>query len=243
MTRSKWILDNLANNWNWIVSGVFLVILGFIIRRASNYQLIEPTFFILLSSGILIIVASILAPPKRVRSATPKTAHATIDISLGSPEIIRALHKDLSEDKREYDRLIFAIPSVASAIDGIFLGIAYGYIAEPLPRLILLLTAILFTSVIAIANIKHRYFSDIVTENLMILEHGLRWPIQRVTTPERMLKIIEDSSPNLRIEMKRPNMIERVSAHKAVRNCMIFVLGILFVLAFSELSSMVGPIW
>ena len=109
-----------------------------------------------------------------------------------------------------------------------------------MPRLVLLFTAMLLTSVMVIANIKHRYFCNIVTENLMVLEHRLRWTIQRVTTPERMFEITKSRSPNLRIDMKKPNAIQRISAHMAVRNVMIIIIGFLAVLALRELLILKG---
>ena len=233
------ILDNVSGYWNWILAGIFVAVLGITIRSAniaSDYSNLVYTMSTgLISFGILIVLGCVFRPTKREGRISQSKIHEIPLQILNNHELAEAYHADLSEDKREYDRLIFALPTAASAIDGAILTVAYAYVEEPIPRLVLLLIAMLLTFSIIIQNIKHRYFSDIITENLIVLEHHLGWAVQRVTTSDMMSRITKSEESTLRIETKKPSGLERISAHMAIRNAIVVVFLLLVVLSIREL--------
>jgi hypothetical protein len=80
-------------------------------------------------------------------------------------------YKECSEDWRNRDRLIWATLPIAATIDGVLVGVAYGYIKDNKPvRFLILLIGVVLTLVMLISLIRHRMYQQGSEEQIRSLQ-------------------------------------------------------------------------
>jgi hypothetical protein len=83
-------------------------------------------------------------------------------------------YKECSEDWRNRDRLIWATLPIAATIDGVLVGVAYGYIQHNKPmRFFILLIGVVLTLVMLISLVRHRMFQQGSEEQIRLLQEKL----------------------------------------------------------------------
>jgi len=85
---------------------------------------------------------------------------------------LRAHYEEVGEESRLYDRLIWEIPSVAMAIVGAFIAVAYGYIFNLWVRLVLLILAALWLFMVLVVSTRHMFFVDRQKMRLIDIEEN-----------------------------------------------------------------------
>lgn len=100
-------------------------------------------------------------------------------------EFILAQYEQAFSYLREHDKLLWQTPSVAAAINGGILFATFRIVDRTIVQGSLLLIAILLTSSLTIALIKHRYFMKVEAQTIQSIEEYFEAPsIQRGTYPD-----------------------------------------------------------
>ena len=100
------------------------------------------------------------------------------------PKMMEEQYRQLREDWRHYDRLIWGAPSIVITITGIVIGIAYGTVENLLVRAGLLFAASLWTFTLFISIRKHRLFQSARTNQFWRIEERMGLGRTLMKTPE-----------------------------------------------------------
>jgi purine-cytosine permease-like protein len=93
-------------------------------------------------------------------------------------------YRQLREDWRHYDKLIWGASSIVITITGIMIGIAYGTIENLWVRAGLLGVAAFWTFTLFISIVKHRFFQSARSKRFQMIENNMGLERTPVTTCE-----------------------------------------------------------
>ena len=97
-----------------------------------------------------------------------------------------AYYRELAEEKRLYDRLIWQIPTLVLAITTGIVAVAYSYVQETVTRVVIIFLGIFWVFAMLVVTTKHQYFGMIQRKLLMHIEYKYMRlpPVQRFTKKE-----------------------------------------------------------
>jgi len=178
--------ENLAKHWRLILLGLFLIVIGgfTLIGFPTPYQ--REFEWLIVIIGVFLIAGSILKPkmPEN-REQKTKTPY------LNDLTHIEAQYGECYESLRQHHRLIWELPSIASAISAGLLYVAFSLVPSNMnlrstvTREALILIGVLLTFALLVAMYKHRYFSYIEEGTLLEIEktQGFRAIRRRTNQP------------------------------------------------------------
>jgi len=135
-------------------------------------------------------------------------------------DFLIAHYREVGEESRLYDRLIWEVPSIAIAIVGALLIAAYAYAPNMLLRTLLTGLATIWAFGVIIFAVKHEFFVTRQKTRLTILEEecfGIL-NLQRFTDPRKFQKLKVEKS-----HWEKPKGLQHLSAHSTL-NVVLWIM-------------------
>lgn len=148
-----------------------------------------------------------------------------------SDEDRREQYRQIWENLRNHDRLIWQLPSTSAAIAGGIGIAAFQFVSDKLTRELVILVGVILTGILLRAMIKHRYFSGVEQETLTKMEDDMKLKrIQRKTE-------IDKCEEELYWYTETPKWWQKGSAHNLLIGGMGGILCLLIALmVWTEIS-------
>ena len=173
---------------------------------------------------------------------------------MSEKEYVIAYYRELAEDKRLYDRLIWQIPTLVLTITTGIVAVAYSYVQDDAIRAVIFFLGIFWVFAMLVVTIKHQYFGMVQRKLLILIEHKYMHlpPVQRFTRRETIEYLRElakragrDEEAALWSEIydaastwNAPHGLERLSAWRILKWSVILTLLVLMALEGYSLASL-----
>ena len=170
---------------------------------------------------------------------------------MSEKEYVIIYYRELAEEKRLYDRLIWQIPTLVLAITTGIVAVAYGYVQDNAIRALILFIGMFWVFAMLVVTVKHQYFGMIQRKLLMFIEHEYMHlpPVQRLTRRKTIREFAEragqDEEAALWSEVydatnmwSAPHGLEKLSAWRTLKWSVMLTLLVLIALEGYSLASL-----
>ncbi len=140
-------------------------------------------------------------------------------------DFIKIVYKELSENARYYDGHIWQIPSVTIAVNAFLINQAFSENVQDIPfvRVLMVISAAVFTFVLLIALVKHRLHKSAQDRNIEKIEKHLK------LREELHLRYKFSKKEHLEeVEGKKPDKILRLLASVGANRGLMYVMVVIF---------------
>jgi len=239
--KREWIVANIEKHWVEILFGVFLVGSGMIlISSFYDHVLARTSAIIAVFLGTLFVVGGTLKPKKK--STSKEEAQVTPSVQAANPNVIEALLWQLREcwaDIRQYDTLVWQIPSVSTIINGALL--AFSSSSNLIIKIVTLGFALCTTFVLTIALAKHQFFriyrfNEMEKLQKRLREYRVEIMVDGAKSTASVFRALEEGS----LKDIPTGWLYRRTAYTWIRYYMFAMIGILSLLLIYIVSSVIS---